>query len=76
MRFKDAYLEVWRSFYSPQPNHLCNFSRRHYVEHFYEIILNLNQWFRGEMLFKDVSNLVALLLSRAELFLQVWTRAL
>ena len=29
-----------------QQNHLCNFGRGHQEEHFCEIILNLDQWFR------------------------------
>ena len=27
-------------------NHLCNLGRRYHDEQFYEIILNLDQWFR------------------------------
>ena len=47
MSFKDiSYLELWQPFYLVQPNCLCNFSRRHYEEHFFEIILKLDQWFR------------------------------
>ena len=35
---------------------LCNFGRSHHEEHFCEIILNLNQWFRRKSL-KDISYL-------------------
>ena len=31
---------------SSRADHLCNFGTGHYEEHFYEIILNLDQWFR------------------------------
>ena len=33
-------------------NHLCNFGKVHYKEHFCEIILNLVQWFRRKCLLK------------------------
>ena len=47
MLFKDiSYLELWQPFYSTEENHLCNFGRGHYEEHFCEVILNLDQWFR------------------------------
>ena len=46
MVFKDiSYLELWRPFCSGELNHLCYFGRRHYKEQFFEIILNLDQWF-------------------------------
>ena len=44
MPFND--LEQWRLFYLVEPNHLYNFCRGYQEEHFYEIILNLDQWFR------------------------------
>ena len=47
-------LEVWLPFCSAQQNHLCNFSRGYYEEHFCENIYNLDQWFRMEMLFKAI----------------------
>ena len=33
-------------FPKPERNYLCNFIRGHYEEHFCEIILNLDKWFR------------------------------
>ena len=33
-------------FCSAEQNHLCNFGRGYYEEQFFEIILNLDQWFR------------------------------
>ena len=33
---------------------MCNLGRRYYEEQFYEIILNLNQWFRGKSRFNVV----------------------
>ena len=45
--FKDiSYMELWRPFCSAEPNHLCNFGRRHHEEQFCEIILNLDQWLK------------------------------
>ena len=45
MLFKDiSYLELWLPFCSAQPNHLCNFSKGHYEEHFCEMMFNLDQW--------------------------------
>ena len=45
--FKDiSYIELWQPSCSAELNHLGNFSRGHYEEHFCEIILNLEQWFR------------------------------
>ena len=45
MLFKDLfYLELWQSFCSAERNHLCNFGRGCYEEHFCEIIFN--EWFR------------------------------
>ena len=47
MWFKDiSYLELLQPFYSGKQNHLCNLGRGHHEEHFCEIILNLDQWFR------------------------------
>ena len=46
--FKDiSYLELWQPFCSGEQNHLCNFGRRYHEEQFCEIILNLDQWFKG-----------------------------
>ena len=47
MLFKDiSYLELWQPFCSADQNHLLNFGRRYHEEHFCEIILNLDEWFR------------------------------
>ena len=47
MSFKDIFIQ---SSCGPivlcSKNHFCNFGREHYEEHFCEIILNLDQWFR------------------------------
>ena len=53
MAFKDiSYLELWFPLFSVKRNHLCNFGKRHHVEQFCEIILNLDQWFRRRSCFK------------------------
>ena len=45
--FEDiSYQELCQSFFSVEQNHLCNFGRGHHEKHFYEIILNLDKWFR------------------------------
>ena len=41
-----SYLQLWYQSCSAECNHLGNFGRRHYEEHFIEIILNLDKWFR------------------------------
>ena len=41
-----SYLEIWQPLCSVDWNHLCNIGRRHHEENSYEIILNLDQWFR------------------------------
>ena len=47
MLFKDiSYLQRWQPFCLAEWNHLRNFTRGHYEEHFCEIILHLDQWFR------------------------------
>ena len=54
MSFQDiSYLELWWPSCSWELNHLGNFGRGHYEEHFRfcEIILNLDQWF-GRCCFK------------------------
>ena len=74
MWFKDIYyLELWQPFGSAEWNHLCNFGREHHEEHFYEIIFNLDQWFRRRC-FKDFLSraLVALMFGRPEPFVQFW----
>ena len=47
MLFKGiSYLELWQPFCSAERNRLCKFGRGYYEEQFFEIILNLGQWFR------------------------------
>ena len=54
MPFKGiAYLDIWQPFCSTECNQLCNFGRWYYEEQFYEIILNLVQWFRSRCCLKD-----------------------
>ena len=68
--FKDiSYLEL---FCSVEQNHLCNLSRGYQEEQFFNIILNLDEWFRRTCHLKDFSSgaLVALLFSGAEPFRQ------
>ena len=66
MRFKDiSYLELWQPFCSAEQNHLCNFGRKHHEEQFYEIILNLDQWFRKRSCLK-----IFLFWSSGSLFVQ------
>ena len=44
--FKDiSYLELWLPFVWWSKK-MCNFGRRHHEEHFPEINLNLDKWFR------------------------------
>ena len=45
--FKDiSNLELWWPICLARWNHLCNFGSGHPEEHFCEIILNLDSWFR------------------------------
>ena len=45
--FKDIpYLELWWTSCSAERNHLGNFGKGQYEEHFCYIILNLDQWFK------------------------------
>ena len=48
MSFKAiSYLELWQPLCLAEQNPLCNFGRGHIEEEqFYEIILNMDQWFR------------------------------
>ena len=56
---------------SAEWNHLCNFGRGYYKEHFCEIILNLGQWFMRCCLEDFLSGaLAALLFGGVELFMQ------
>ena len=41
-----SYLQLWWPFCLAERNRLFNFGRGHYGEHIYEIILNLDLWFR------------------------------
>ena len=44
MPFKDiSYLQHWQPACLPEQNHIDNFVRGHYEEHFSEIILHLYQ---------------------------------
>ena len=69
MSFKEfSYLKLWWPFCSVKRNHLCNFGRGHYEEHFCKFVSNLGQWFRRRCRLKDFFSgaLAALLFSRAE----------
>ena len=55
--------------FSAEWNHLCNFGRGYYEEQFYEIILNLDQWFRRCLL------KIFLIWSSGGLFVQ-WSRTI
>ena len=47
MSLKDSsYLELRQPLCSVERNHMCNVGRRHHEEHFYEVILNFDQWYR------------------------------
>ena len=73
MPFKGiSYLELWQPFCSAECNYLCNFGRGYYEEHFCEIILNLDKWFRRRYRLKYFLSgaMVALLLGAAEPFMQ------
>ena len=72
MPFKDnSHLEVWQPFCSAERKHLCNFDRQCYEIQFCEIILNLDQWFRGRCLKESLSGaLAAVLFDGAEPVMQ------
>ena len=75
MSFKDInYLELWRPFCSAEQNHLYNFVRRCHEEQHFEIILNLDQWFRRRYGLKDLlyRALEALKFGRMEPFMPFW----
>ena len=40
----------WRAFCSVEQAHLCNCGKRHYKQHFCEITLNVDQWYRRRCL--------------------------
>ena len=46
-----SYLELWQPLCSADRNHLCN-CNRHHEKQFFEIIFNVDQWFRRKFLFK------------------------
>ena len=78
MWIKDiSCLKLWPPLCSADPNHLCNFSRRYHEEQFFEIVLNLGQWYRRRCRLKDFLSeaLATLLFSGAEPFMQFWKRA-
>ena len=55
MPFKHiSYLELWKSLYSAEQNRLCSFRPGDNVEHFREIVLNLDQWFQRRGRYKIV----------------------
>ena len=74
MPFKGiSYLGLWQPFCSAEHNHLCNFGRGYQEEQFYDIILNLGQWFRRRCLLNDFLSgaaLATLMFSGAEPFMQ------
>ena len=70
-----SYLELWQPFCSEERNHLCNLVENVMRNIFYEIILNLGQWFRRCHLKDFLSEaLVALLFSGAEPFMQFFRK--
>ena len=65
------------NYWSVECNHLWNFDRVHHEEQFYEIILNLGQWFRRRCCLEDFLSeaLAVLLFCAVEPFMQFWKRA-
>ena len=59
-----------------ESNHLGNFDRGHYEEHFYEITLNLDQWFRCCLRHFLSRALAVIWFAGVEPFRQFWNRAL
>ena len=73
MLFKDiSYLELLRSFYSTERNHLCDFGRGYPEAQFCKFILNLDLWFRRTCCLKYFLSgaLAAIEFSGAEPFMQ------
>ena len=68
-----SYLELWQPCCSAECNLLCNFGRGFNEEQFYEIILNLGQWFRRRCCLKDFLSgaLAANLFGVAEPFMPI-----
>ena len=53
MSLKDiSYLKRLQPLCSVEQNHLCKFNRRHHEEQFCENILNLDQWFRKNVILR------------------------
>ena len=67
-----SYLELMRALCSVEQNCLCNFGRCYHEKQFCEIILNMDQWFRGSCGLKYLLSgaLAVLLFSGAEPFVQ------
>ena len=67
-----SHLELWQPFCLAERNHLCNFGRWSQEKQFFEIILNLGQWFRRRCLLTDFLSgaLATLLFGGAEPFMQ------
>ena len=47
-----SYLELWWPLCSVEQNHLWDFGIRHHEEHFCEIILNLDEWLRKDVVLR------------------------
>ena len=57
MSFKEnSYLQLWLLFHSAEGNHLCNFSKEQYEEHFCDFFL-FGRVMQEEISIKDVSYL-------------------
>ena len=61
-----SYLELLKPLCLVERNHLCNFDRRDHEEQFWEIIFNLDQWFRRRYRLKIFKMNAANFLSGAE----------
>ena len=73
MSFKAiSNIELWRPFRLAEENHLYNFVRGYHEEQFFEIVLNLDQWFRRRCRLKDSLSraLTAFMFGGAEPFMQ------
>ena len=73
MPFKGiSYMQLWQLFCSAERNRLCNYGRGYYEKQFFEIILNLGQWFRKRCRLKHFfsGTLVADLFGGAKSFMQ------
>ena len=77
MSFKDiSYLELLQPTFSAKiKKHLNICCKGHHEEHFFEIILNLDKWFRKRCCFKTFLNMRVLatsLFGGVEPFVQFW----